>query len=55
MLCGAEGKETRLCFFSLLPRRARSLQVGGDPVGVGSAAGWEVREEQHCVVGLFLQ
>ena len=40
-------------FFSLLPRRSKPLQVGGDPVAGGNTAGWEVRGEQLCVMCLF--
>lgn len=41
------------CILLLLPRRAKSLQVGGDPVVGGNTAGWEVREEQLCYVPFF--
>lgn len=52
MLCVAEGKNSTV-FSSLMPGRAKSPQVGGDPVGVGNTAGWEVREEQLCVTCLL--
>lgn len=52
------GRNSCAVFFCLpsacLPGKAESLRVGEDPMVVGSTTGWEVREEQPCVICFFL-